>query len=128
MAKGGPVLSVRPLVETPSSNQEYTDLIDLLLASGIRYRETPSNFLAAPTIWVDESDYERAFEIASSVGARYAKQSKEQWDKDWKERHKGSYARWFVDKIRKPGNWGGIVLLIIMLGVFVVYPIVYVFR
>jgi hypothetical protein len=119
---------VRPLVETPGSNQEYRELIDLLLANGIRYHETPFNMLAPATIWVDEADYEKAFEIASSVEARYAKQSKAQWDKDWKDRYKESYARWFVDKIRKPGNVIRIVLLIVMLGVFVGYPIVYAFR
>jgi hypothetical protein len=82
----GVTLKMRPLVETPGSNAEHQDLIELLLANGVRYQEKSSGFLMPATIWVEEDDHAKAFEIASSVAARHAMRTKAEWDREWKER------------------------------------------
>lgn len=119
---------MRPLVETPGSNEEHQDLVNLLLAKGVRYQEKQSSFLMPATIWVEETDYADALEIASSVAARHAKRSKRESNREWKERYNGSYLRWLLGNIHKPGKWFRLLLLVVMLGFFAVYPIVYVIR
>ena len=119
---------MRPLVEMPGSNEEYQDLANLLLANSIRYQEKQSSFLMPATIWVEEADYEKAREIASSVAARHAKRAKGEWEGEWRERYKGSYLRWLLANIRKPANLFRLLLLLVMLGVFIAYPVVYVIR
>jgi hypothetical protein len=119
---------MRPLVEIPCSNEAHQDLIGLLLANGIRYREEQSSFLMPATIWVEEADHAKALEIASAVAARNSKLAKGEWDREWKERYKGSYIRWLIERARKPGNLFRLVLLAAVLGVFAVYPLIYVIR
>jgi len=102
--------------------------MELLLANGIAAREVASNFLVPATIWVEEDDYEKALEIASSVGARHAKQARSEWEREWRERYKGSYIRWIAEKARRPRNLFKLLLLALMVGVFVIYPIMYAFR
>lgn len=119
---------MRPLVETPGSNDEHQELVGLLLANGIRYREEQSSFLMPATIWVEEADCAKAVEIASSVAAKHAKHAKGKWNREWKERYKGSYLRWLLADVHKPANMFRLFLLLVMLGVFVVYPLVYVIR
>lgn len=119
---------MRPLVETPGSNAEHQDLIELLLANGIRYQEKPSSFLMPASIWVEEDDHAKALEIASSVAARHTKRTKAEWDREWKERYKGSYLRWLFANVHKPANVVRLFLLALMLAVFVIYPLVYVIR
>jgi len=119
---------MRPLVEIPSSNEEHQDLANLLLANGIRYQEKQSSFLMPATIWVEEADHAEALEIASSLAARHAKRTKGEWEREWKERYKGSYLRWLLANIHKPANLFRLLLLLVMLGVFAIYPIVYLIR
>jgi len=119
---------MRPLVEIPASNEEHQDLIELLLAKGVRYRERQSSFLMPATIWVEEADYADALEIASSVAARHAKRAKREANREWNERYKGSYLRWLFANILKPGNLFRLLLLVVMLGFFAVYPLIYVIR
>lgn len=80
------------------------------------------------TIWVEETDYADALEIASSVAARHAKRAKREWNRDWKERYKGSYLRWLLANIHRPANLFRLLLLLVMLGLFAIYPLVYVIR
>lgn len=117
-----------PLVEIPGSNEEHQDLVDLLLAKGVRYQEKQSSFLMPATIWVEEADYADALEIASSVAARHAKRARREANREWKERYKGSYVRWLFANIHKPANLFRLFLLFVMLALFAVYPLVYVIR
>src|SRR5947207_5372521 len=119
---------MRPLVEIPGSNEEHQDLTELLLANGIRYREEQSSFLMPATIWVEEADHAKALEIASAVAARHAKRVRGERDREWKERYKGSYLRWLLANIHKPAQLFRLLLLLVVLGVFAVYPLVYVIR
>jgi len=118
---------MRPLIE-PNSSPEHGEIVELFLAHDIRHHETPATMWAPVTIWVAEEDCDRALEIATAVAARYSRVAREQWDKDWNERYHRSYARWLRARFRQPGNVVRFVLLLVMLGIFVVYPIVYVFR
>jgi hypothetical protein len=115
---------MRPLVEVPASNEEHQDLIGLLLANSIRYQERQSSFLMPATIWVEEADHAKALEIASSVSARHAKRTEAEWAREWNTRYKGSYPRWLIANLRKPANLFRIVLLVVMAGIFVIYPLV----
>lgn len=72
---------------------------------------------------MDEADYEKAREIAASVDARFAAQSRERWEREWKERYGSSYTRWLLEQIRSPEILLKIVLLIAALAVFAAYPI-----
>lgn len=119
---------MRPLVEIPDSSEEHQDLIGLLLASGIRYQERQSTFFMPATVWVNEDDHAKALEIALSVAARHAKQTKAEWTRQWNERYRGSYLRWLIANFHKPANLLRLVLLVAMVGVFVIYPLLYIAR
>jgi len=119
---------VRPLLENPDSNEEHQDLTELFLANGIAMRETASNFLMPATIWVEEADYEKALEIASAVAARHSKRSKEDWEREWRERYRSSYFNWLTATLYGPGILWKLALLTIFATVLVLYPIVYVIR
>ena len=119
---------MRPLVEVPSSNEEYQELIELLLANAIRYREKQSSFLTPHTLWVEESDYAKAAEIASSVAARHTKHAKAVGDREWKARYKGSYFRGLLASLRNPANLFRLLLLAAVAGAFLIYPLIYILR
>jgi len=119
---------MRPLVEIPGSNEEHQELIELFLVNEIRYREEQSSFLMPATIWVEEADHAKAFEIAFSAAARHAKRAKGEWDREWKGRYKGSYLRWLFANVHKPGNLFRLLLFVEMLAVFAIYPLIYVIR
>jgi hypothetical protein len=119
---------MRPLLEIPGSNEEHQELIELLLANGIGYREEQSSFLMPAMIWVEEADQAQALEIVSSVAARHRKRAKVEWDREWKDRYNGSYVRWLIDRVRKPANLFRLLLLVAVLGVFAVYPLIYIIR
>lgn len=112
----------------PNSSQERTEILNLLVANGIRYHETDASFLSPPALWVEETDYQKALEIAESVEARYSRLEKERWKLEWREKYGGSKLQWFLQKAREPGTWVRMALLAIMLGIFLVYPLFYVFR
>lgn len=118
---------MRPIVE-PNSPREYGEIIELFRANGIHFHETPSTIWAPVTIWVAEDDCQRAAEIAESVAARHGSLAKQQWDKEWNERYHKSYARWLRDKFRKPGNVLRVILLLLVIGLFAIYPLMNVFK
>jgi hypothetical protein len=117
---------MRSLV-APDSPEEREEIVKVLLANGIRCRETPPTLFGRAKLWVDEADYEKAREIAASVDAKLAAQSRERWGREWQERYGGSYARWLLERIQSPEILLKIVLLIAALAAFVGYPIYVVF-
>ena len=119
---------MQPLVETPDSNDEHQDLVELLLANGIRYQKKPSSFLMPATIWVEDDDHPKAIELASCVAARHAAHTKADRQRQWEVRYKGSYVRWLIANLHKRANVLRLLLLVMVFGIFVVYPAVYVIR
>lgn len=100
--------------------------MELLLANAIPVRETAPSFLGPPAIWVDETHYAKAAEIASSVFRRETTRVSRQWVRDWDEKFKGSYRLWLTEKWKGPGAVWRLFLLTLMLGLFVIYPLAYI--
>ncbi|MBI1943634.1 MAG: hypothetical protein HYS35_08195 [Betaproteobacteria bacterium] len=113
---------MRPLV-APDSDEEREAVVAAFRVNGIGYRETPPSLFSRAKLWVDEADYEQARQIRYSIDAGFAERARAQWEKEWRERYGGSYARWLLERVRSPDILLKIVLLIAALALFAGYPI-----
>lgn len=111
-------------------SKQYDEVVALLLKHRVNFRETPGSFIGAGTIQVDESDFATAKRILREESREFAKEARDRWEQEWRTEHGGSVARWFLHRLkqRPGGTVGELILLIIAIAIFLVYPIWYVVR
>ena len=81
-------------------------------------------------IWVRDEDFPRAVAILRKEAVSFAARARKRWDRQWQTEYEDSYVRWFAHKLfRSPvGTVVQVLLLAALVGVFVVYPLLYVLR
>ena len=122
---------MRRLVDlTDLETKQYEELIGLLRGSRIAMHETISNSMGNGAIWVRDSDFPRAVTILRKESASFAANARETWERQWEIENKNSFMRWFAHKLfRSPvGTLFQVVLLALLIGVFVIFPTLYVLR
>jgi len=107
---------------------QYDEVVALLRKHRVNFRETPSSFLGAGTIQVDESDFSAAKAILLNESFEFAKEARERWEQAWHTEHGGSAARWFLHRLKqRPGSTVvQLILLVAAIAIFLIYPVWYV--
>ena len=110
--------------------KQYDELTSLLQAARIAVHETTTNFMGYGAIWVRDEDFPRAVAILRTEAVSFAARARKRWDRQWQTEYKSSHVRWFAHKLfRSPvGTVVQVLLLAALVGVFVVYPLLYVLR
>jgi|SRR5687768_5642599 len=110
--------------------KQYDEVVALLRKHRVNFRETPSSFIGAGTIQVAESDFSAAQMILREESSKFAKEARERWEQEWRTEYRGSVARWFLHRLkqRPAGTVGELILLIIAIAIFLIYPVWYVVR
>ncbi len=109
---------------------QLEELRELLESNGIEYSETAPSLISFGSIWVPDEDFERSKELLQQESAAFAARARGAWEQEWRETHRGSWARWLYARLRaRPGE----VLLALLLfaffvALFVVYPVAYLLR
>lgn len=123
---------MKRLVGLPLDPRQEKEIMRLLAEAGIAYREvrSPSRLLGADAIWVSEEDYPRANAILETEAKAYAEMARAEWNAEWAGEHKGSYALWLWNRVRRAsiGDIAKVLFLIALVGVMLFYPLAYVFR
>jgi hypothetical protein len=109
---------------------QYKELVSLLRQERIPFHETQTHFMDNGAIWVAEEHFSRATDVLRTESAVYGARAKAKWERQWRTEYKSSFVRWFTHKLfRSPvGTVVRLVLLILMLAAFVVYPLWHVAR
>lgn len=74
----------------------------LLRSHGIPFHENPDSLIWSGDLWVvHDADYERAKALVDETTARLAAEARERFEREYRERWKGSYWRWLFGRIRE---------------------------
>ena len=122
---------MRRLVDTGHlAEPQYNELVSLLRQERIRFHETQTHFMDNGAIWIQDEDFRRAKDVLRTESTVYAVRAKSKWEREWKTEYKSSFVRWFAHRLfRSPlGTIVQLVFLILMVGVFVLYPLWHVVR
>jgi hypothetical protein len=122
---------MKRLVDTGDLAQDqYKELASLLRQERISVHETHTHFMDYGALWVKDEDFARAREILQTESAVYAIRTRSRWERQWRTEHKSSALRWFTHRLfRSPaGTIARVLFLVLMVGVFVVYPLWHVVR
>ena len=112
------------------ANGQYKELIHLLGVERISVHETKSHFMDYAAIWVSDDDFPRAREMLRKEALAFSVRARAKWERQWHVEHKGSTVRWFAHRLfRSPaGTITRVLLLVVMVGLFVFYPLWHVVR
>lgn len=123
---------MRRLVELPLDVRQEDEIMRLLTAAGIAYRETRSPFrlLSADAIWVSDEDYPGACAILEGEAKAFAEMGRAEWNAEWVTEHQGSYVRWLWSRVRRASfaDLVKVLFLIALVAVMLFYPLAYIFR
>ena len=123
---------MKRLVGLPLDVQQENEIMRLLTEAGIPYRETrsPFRFLSADAIWVSEDDYPQACALLESEAKAFAAMARAQWNAEWVAEHKGSYVLWLWSRVRRTSiaTLVRVLILIVVVGVMLLYPLAFVLR
>jgi hypothetical protein len=81
-------------------------------------------------IWVQDDDFPRATEVLRTESTVYAVRARSKWEREWKTEYTGSFVRWFAHRLfRSPvGTIIRVVVLVLMVIAFILYPLWHVVR
>ena len=122
---------MRPLVKLADlAPRQQDEVLALLRKHGVYFKEIPSGMFDVGFIMVADKDFAKAKAILREESREFAKEAREQWEQDWRTQYGGSWLKWFLHGLwRNPGGTLiRIVALVLMVGIFVVYPVWYVLR
>lgn len=110
--------------------KQLDDLRALLRGAGIEVSETAPTLFSSGALWVPERELERARELLSQESAAFAAQARKVWQREWREEHRTSYARWLLARLRaNPGEMIlALVLLAFLVWLLVLSPLLYLLR
>ena len=122
---------MRPLVKLAHlAPRQHDEVIALLRAHNVHFREVPSGMFGVGFIMVADDDFARAKALLRDEAREFAKEAREEWERSWRTEYGGSWLRWFFHHLwRNPGGTiARVILLVVMVAIFVVYPVWYVAR
>lgn len=110
--------------------RQHEEVVALLNKHRVRFRETPPSIFGSGTIQVAEGDLSAAQALLREESAEFATEARQAWEREWRSEHGGSFARWFLHRWQEnpAGTLVRLVLLVLMVSVFVVYPVWYVLK
>ena len=122
---------MRPLVKLADLEpRQYDEVMALLRKHGVHYKEIPSGMFDVGFIMVADHDFKKAKAILREESREFAHEARQAWEQAWRTEYGGSWLKWFVHQVWK--NPGGtlvrVFLLVLMVAIFVVYPVWYVLR
>ena len=123
---------MKRLVGLPLDPRLEDKIFRLLVQAGIPYRETrsPSRFLGGDAIWVNDEDYAQASALVEGEANTFAAMVRADWNAEWDTVHKGSYALWMWNRLRRASvaTLVRVILLIAVVSVMLLYPLAYVLK
>lgn len=118
---------MKRLVGLPLDPRQEEEILGLLGQAGIDYRvtRTVSVFVGGDAIWVPDEDYPRARLLLDEEARTFAQTARRQWAAEWESEHKGSYAWWLWNRLRRtpPATLLRALLLIAVLALALFYPL-----
>jgi hypothetical protein len=110
--------------------RQYDEVVALLRRHGVQFKEIPSGMFDTGFIMVADRDFAAAKTILRDESREFAKEAREAWERSWRNDHGGSTIRWFYHGLLKDpvGTIGKLVLLVLMVTLFVIFPVWYVVR
>lgn len=109
---------------------QLDELRTLLREGGIEISETAPTLFSSGALWVPERDLERARELLRRESAAFAARAREAWEREWREEHRSSHARWLLARLRaNPAEMLlALALLAFFVGLLVLIPLAYLLR
>ncbi|MEM1080237.1 MAG: DUF6164 family protein [Pseudomonadota bacterium] len=91
------------------------------------YQLPPSAFMiSAGSIWIQhDQEYDRAKRLFDSFQAERATQARSEWQH---QQDHGTQPSWFDELRQRPGQWIGYVLIAVLILLFMLTPVIQLFR
>jgi hypothetical protein len=109
---------------------QLDELRALLRERGIAFSETAPTLFSSGALWVQDEDLDSARELLRQESAAFAVRAREEWEREWREQHRSSHARWLLARLR--ANPGEMILALALLAFFawllVLSPLLYLLR
>ena len=118
---------MKRLVGLPLEPGQEDEILRLLDEAGIAHKETRSRsrLFGSDAIWVSAQDYPRARQIVDKEATEYAAVARALWQAEWRREHRGSYARWLWNRLRRATmeDFVRALFLIALVSLMLLYPL-----
>src|SRR5512134_211770 len=110
--------------------KQLDELRALLRERGIEVSETAPTLFSSGALWVPEQDLEQARDLLNQESAAFAARAREEWEREWREEHRSSGARWLLARLRaNPAEMLlALALLAFLVWLLVLSPLLYLLR
>ncbi|MFY9316981.1 MAG: hypothetical protein WAO95_15665 [Burkholderiales bacterium] len=104
---------------------QYDELMSLLRRARIPVHETRTHLLSFGALWVPDESFDRAREILRNESTAFAARARQEWEREWELQHRGSALRWFAYRLLSDPMEVllRVLLLALILGAFLLYPL-----